>query len=95
MRKLLFFMLFICFSTSLVAQTGFFLYGNKKKDRIPFRLVNNLPIIEVEINGTPLSFILDTGVKSTILFSLEEADSVQLRNTSPIMLQGLGAGGLG
>lgn len=85
--------LFICFSASLLAQNGFFLYGNKKKDRIPFRLVNNLPIVEVEINGTPLSFILDTGVKSTILFSLEAADSVQLRNTSPIMLQGLGAGG--
>ncbi|WP_347372975.1 aspartyl protease family protein [Aequorivita sp. Q41] len=65
----------------------------KKKDRIPFRLVNNLPIIEVEINGTPLSFILDTGVKSTILFSLEAADSVQLKNTSPVTLQGLGAGG--
>ncbi len=93
MRKVSFFILFISFSASLLAQTGFFINGNKKKDRIPFRLVNNLPIIEVEVNGTPLSFILDTGVKSTILFSLEEADSVQLRNTSPILLQGLGAGG--
>ncbi|WP_146743718.1 aspartyl protease family protein [Aequorivita sp. CIP111184] len=55
--------------------------------------MNNLPIVEVEINGTPLSFILDTGVKSTILFSLEEADSLQLRNTSPVLLQGLGSGG--
>ena len=93
MRKVLFFTFFLSFSASLLAQTGFFINGNKKKDRIPFRLVNNLPIIEVEVNGTPLSFILDTGVKSTILFSLEEADSVQLRNTSPKMLQGLGSGG--
>src|SRR5690606_32180170 len=61
--------------------------------KIPFKLVNNLPIVEVEVNGTKLSFILDTGVKSTILFSLEEADSVQLHNTSSVMLQGLGAGG--
>jgi hypothetical protein len=78
---------------SLSGQNGFFLQYSKKKDRIPFRLVNNLPIVEVEINGTPLSFILDTGVKSTILFSLEEADSVQLCNTSPVQLQGLGSGG--
>ncbi|MDP2686624.1 MAG: aspartyl protease family protein [Aequorivita sp.] len=93
MRKLLFFCLLFCFSASLIAQSGFLLQSNKKRDRIPFRLVNNLPIVEVEINGTPLSFILDTGVKSTILFSLEEADSLQLRNTSPVLLQGLGSGG--
>ncbi|TXD73204.1 aspartyl protease family protein [Aequorivita antarctica] len=67
--------------------------NNKKKSRIPFRLVNNLPIVEVEINGSTLSFILDTGVRSSILFSLEASDSVQFRNTSPLFLQGLGAGG--
>lgn len=93
MRKLLFLCLLFCFSASLIAQSGFLLQNNKKKDRIPFRLVNNLPIVEVEVNGTILSFILDTGVKSTILFSLEKADSLQLRNTSPVQLQGLGAGG--
>lgn len=93
MRKLLFFSLLVCFSTCLFAQSGFFIQNDRKMDRIPFRLVNNLPIVQVEINGTPLSFILDTGVKSTILFSLEKADSLQLRNTSPVQLQGLGAGG--
>lgn len=93
MIKQLIFLLILCFSASSVGQSGFFLETKKKSDRIPFRLVNNLPIIEVEINGTALSFILDTGVKSTILFSLEEADSLQLRNTSPVRLQGLGADG--
>src|SRR5690606_24957767 len=91
--KLLIFTFFICFSAPLLGQSGFFLESKKKKDKIPFKLVNNLPIVEVEVNGTKLSFILDTGVKSTILFSLEEADSVQLHNTSSVMLQGLGAGG--
>lgn len=93
MRKLLFLCLLFCFSAPLIAQSGFLLQKNKKKDRIPFRLVNNLPIVEVEVNGTTLSFILDTGVKSTILFSLEKADSLQLRNTFPVQLQGLGPGG--
>ena len=93
MQKPWFFLLLVCFCASISAQQGFFLQNNKKKSRIPFKLVNNLPIIEVEINGTSLSFILDTGVKSTILFSLEAADSIQLRNTSPVQLQGLGPGG--
>lgn len=93
MHKTWFFLLAICFCASISAQSSFFLQNGKKKSRIPFRLVNNLPIIEVDINGTPLSFILDTGVKSTILFSLEAADSIQLRNTSPVLLQGLGPGG--
>lgn len=93
MHRLGVLLLFFCFSATIGAQTGFFLQKNKKKDKISFKLVNNLPIVEIEINGTPLSFIVDTGVKSTILFSLEEADSLQLRNTTPVMLQGLGAGG--
>ena len=83
----------LCFSLSLIAQTGFHLLGNKKKAHIRFDLVNNLPIIKVEINGTPLSFILDTGVNSSILFSLEAADSVRFLDTSPVKLNGLGAGG--
>ena len=93
MLKTLTLFIIICFSASITAQSGFFIQNESKKDRIPFKLVNNLPIIEVEINGTVLAFILDTGVKSTILFSLEAADSIQLRNTSPVQLQGLGAGG--
>ncbi|SRX74964.1 hypothetical protein AEQU3_01951 [Aequorivita antarctica] len=93
MRKSWFFLVIVCFCASISAQTGFFLQNNKKKSRIPFRLVNNLPIVEVEINGSTLSFILDTGVRSSILFSLEASDSVQFRNTSPLFLQGLGAGG--
>lgn len=93
LSKLWLFFLLVFVFAPLAAQSGFSLENNRKRDRIPFRLVNNLPVVTVEINGTPLSFILDTGVKSTILFSLEEADSVQLRNTSPVRLQGLGPGG--
>lgn len=93
MQKLLVFSL-VCFvSVALTAQNGFYLGKNRKKEKISFKLVNNLPIVQLEINGTELSFILDTGVKSTILFSLEEADSLQLRNTTPVTLQGLGSGG--
>ena len=87
------FVLLFCFSFSILAQTGFSIKNKKRKDKIAFKLINNLPVIPVEINGTTLSFILDTGVKSSILFSLENADSLQVKNTTPIKLQGLGEGG--
>ena len=91
-RKPLLLIAFLLLSTSVFAQTGFYLLGNKKRSRIRFELVNNLPVVQVEINGAPLSFILDTGVKASVLFSLEAVDSIQLNNSSPVKLRGLGAG---
>ncbi len=75
------------------SQAGFRLPENQKKDKIAVQVINNLPIIPVEINGAKLSFILDTGVSSTILFSLSKTDSLQINNTTQIELQGLGTGG--
>ena len=44
------------------------------------------------MNNTKLSFILDTGVDKTILFSLSENDSLGLKNVKKISLHGLGKG---
>lgn len=93
LRTIPMFIIYLSFSVSLMGQSGFHFLGSKKKDCIAFELVNNLPIVKVEVNGTMLSFILDTGVKSSILFSLEDSDSVRFRNTSAVRLNGLGAGG--
>jgi hypothetical protein len=41
------------------------------KVKIPFQLINNLVFIPINVNGVELTF-LDSGVKETILFSLEE-----------------------
>lgn len=59
---------------------------------MPFELVNNLVIVPVEINGLELSFLLDTGVYSTILFSLGDKDTLDLKNTEEILLRGWGDG---
>jgi hypothetical protein len=75
------------------AQSGFTLPKANKRNKIPFELVNNLVIIPVEINGTELSFLLDTGVNSTLLFSVDDLDSLQLNNAQPVKLRGLGEGG--
>ncbi len=49
-------------------------------------------IIPVTLNGVELSFLLDTGVEKTMLFSLEEKDSLLLKNAVSLEVQGLGQG---
>lgn len=82
---------FFCFP--LFAQNGFGLKANKKRSRIPFELVNNLPVLKVNINGTDFSFILDTGVKSSLLFSSEAVEDFYIGKTVPVEIQGLGSDG--
>ncbi|MFC7358338.1 aspartyl protease family protein [Jejudonia soesokkakensis] len=89
---LIFFGIYIgCFNL-LHSQEGFNLPKNQKRDKISFKNINNLVIIPVEVNGTSLSFLLDTGVSSTIIFSLGEKDSLEIRNTKPVKIRGMGDG---
>ncbi|OYU80136.1 MAG: signal protein PDZ [Flavobacterium sp. BFFFF1] len=72
------------------AQEGFSTFPEKNKVILPFKLVNNLVIIPVSVNGVELSFLLDSGVEETILFSLDEKDEVPLYDVEKITLRGLG-----
>ncbi len=78
------------FNIALFSQANFKLPANIKHDKIKFKLVNNLIIIPVFVNGVELSFILDTGVGSTIIFSVDNKSSLELKNASKIYLRGLG-----
>ncbi|MEB8330610.1 aspartyl protease family protein [Flavobacteriaceae bacterium KMM 6897] len=49
-------------------------------------------IIPVEVNGAKLSFLLDSGVSTPILFNLSDQDSVQINNVTEIAIKGLGEG---
>ncbi len=60
--------------------------------KVKFKLVNNLIVLPVEVNGANLSFILDSGVNKPILFNLSDQDSIQLNNVSEIAIKGLGDG---
>ncbi|CDF78235.1 PDZ/DHR/GLGF domain-containing protein [Formosa agariphila KMM 3901] len=76
-----------------VSQTNFVLPEHKEYDKVRFQLIHNLIVIPVEINGVPLSFILDTGVAKPIVFSfLNERDTLQINNTEAYLLRGLGEG---
>ncbi len=91
--KIIFIVYFVCCCFSISAQKGFrFNDVNKKDQQISFKLINNLIVIPIEINGKKLSFILDTGVNKTILFNLSKNDSIGLNNAVSIKLRGLGNG---
>ncbi len=70
------------------AQNSFRL-TNTSKAVIPFQLINNLIFIPVNINGADLTFMLDTGVSETILFSLDNKE-VKLENVKKTKFSGLG-----
>lgn len=84
-------LIFVGFSFFGMAQK-YELPKGKKFEKIKFELINNLMVIPIEVNGTKLSFILDSGVGTPILFNLANQDSVQLNNVSEITINGLGDG---
>jgi hypothetical protein len=90
---LIFIILSGTFCENMNAQEGFrFLKQTKKRERIKFRLINNLIVIPLEINNKKLSFILDSGVSKTILFNISQNDSIGLKDVKKVQLQGLGNG---
>ena len=90
MKVKLLLLLFVLFITPSFSQNGFQIEGNKKKIVIPFKFIDNLIIIPIEVNGTVLNFLLDTGVEETILFSLEENEQVVFSNVDKVMFRGIG-----
>ena len=82
--KIFFFFLF-CFSS---AQKGFEI-STPKKTVIPFQLINNLIFIPLNINGVELTFLLDSGVNETILFSLDEKE-IKFNDIEKVKFSGLG-----
>ena len=85
----IFFMMFLQIVT---AQNSFYIENRVNKYVLPFKMVNNLMIIPVEVNGRKLSFLLDTGVSNTVILNIKAKDSLKLKNIKKIKIQGLGDG---
>lgn len=93
MKKISCLFLIIFFSVPLLSSAqGFLLPKSKKYQKIRFELINNLIILPVEINGSKLTFVLDSGVSKPILFNLSDQDSLQINNVSEVTIRGLGGG---
>ncbi|WP_318309848.1 aspartyl protease family protein [Flagellimonas crocea] len=92
LRKTHIFIALLLFAPFLVLGQGYRLPEGEKVEKIKFELINNLIIIPVEVNGVPLTFILDSGVSKPILFNLTESDSIPINNVSEVTIRGLGGG---
>ena len=72
---------------------GKFTLQNGDMDKISFKLISNLIVIPVEINGVELSFLLDTGVSKPIIFNFFNInEELHINNAERIYLRGLGEG---
>lgn len=71
---------------------GFELAKGHEFQKVKFQLINNLIVIPVNVNGSQLSFLLDSGVTSPILFNLSGQDSVQINDVREVAIKGLGEG---
>lgn len=96
MRKLLlvivFGVIFLLPQASIQAQVlGFEISNNAKRVHIPFEIYNNLIVIPVILNNQlPLKFVLDTGVRTTILTEKAFSDILNLVYTKKYTISGLG-----
>ncbi|MEM6722366.1 MAG: PDZ domain-containing protein [Bacteroidota bacterium] len=85
-------LLFLCITGLMQAQSKFNIINGKKKASVSFKMINNLIIVPVEINGVEMSFLLDSGVNKPIMFSLNPGDSLSIEQKERIQLRGLGSG---
>jgi len=90
--RLLLLLLFFGVSCDLCAQNlGFSLANGKKRVQIPIEIHNNLIVIPVVLNDAlPLKFILDTGVRTTILTQKTFTDILNLVYTRKYTIAGPG-----
>jgi hypothetical protein len=73
-------------------QDRFNIISGQQSYSLSFKLINNLIIIPINVNGSELNFLLDTGVSNSIMFNLSPDDSLKLKNVEKIRLRGLGGG---
>jgi len=84
--------LFCAFVLSAKAQY-FDLEGSRKHVTIPFRMVRDMVIIQLNINDKgPFNFILDTGVGLMLITDPKLVDSIHVLNKRTIKIAGLGEG---
>jgi hypothetical protein len=91
-KAALYFIIFFLAISSFAQGTFRILDSRKENKSVPFTLVNSLVVVKAEINGKKLSFLLDSGVKRTMLFNLKFADSLVLKNVEKLKIRGLGEG---
>ncbi len=86
------FVVLVSLAPLILMGQGYTIPDGQKFQKLNFQLINNLMVIPIEVNGTELSFVMDSGVGTPILFNLADQDSIELKNVSEITINGLGEG---
>lgn len=91
-RGIIFLILLLLLNIPAKAQYGFeFEKKNLKKVYVPFELYNNLIVVPVQLNDKlPMKFIVDTGIRTTILTEKIMSDALALTLNRKIILKGPG-----
>jgi hypothetical protein len=91
LRPLFTFLLLVIFSEIASAQfIGYRIDNQNQKASFRFELINNLIIVPVIVNDSvPMRFILDTGVRTTLLTN-ENLDKLEVAFSRPVVISGLG-----
>ena len=67
--------------------------GKRKRETLSFKMIKNLMIIPLSINGKgPFNFVLDTGVGLMLISDPKLIDSVSIKNLRSINIVGFGEG---
>ena len=94
-KGILYALLVFLFSISTHAEgsTGFSLVNDKKETKISFILINNLIVIPIRLNnGQMTKAVVDTGVRSVVLYGKKYRKCLDFTNTRKVKINGLGRG---
>lgn len=98
MKRSVYLILFIFIAAFLVVPDtaegqflGYRIDKDKKRVRLPFEIYNNLVVIPIRLNGViPLNFVVDTGVRSSIITEKLVTDILRLPYSRKITVNGPG-----
>ena len=84
---------FLCCCCLFANAQYFDLEGGRKRVNIPFRMIRDMVVIRLDINGRgPFNFILDTGVGLMLITDPKLVDSISIPSKRTIKISGLGKG---
>jgi hypothetical protein len=90
MKHFIFILFFLTLPMQMHGQNHYEIKDSSDVAVIPFKLIGNLIIIKVNINGNDLNLIFDTGVKQTILLNLANKDAKRYKKIKKKLFIGVG-----
>ncbi len=80
---------------AMAEESGFRFTENKRSHRVQIQVIHNLVIVPLQINDSPpLHFILDSGVRTTLITEPLMAAALGLEADETVFVMGLGSDGL-